>query len=256
MSQGRPEPYDALLRHPVLAPEEVRALAVLACQGDLAAAHRLLLHHQKFARLLAVRYAGRRLSPEDAIQAANLGLLYALRRFEPERGVPFHNYAAAWIRSFAQRARNGDYLIPVSDHLCHGPRRVLPPLVLSLDSCNDGHGRNSRDQRNLRETLPDPRAEEHALREEDRAHADQLLHRAFPGRDRRRLVLELRFGLRDGVEWTLEEVGHRLGVSRERARQIEQQALGYLVRRGKTVPRNRPGRKPKTRPPKNKRTLT
>ncbi len=84
---------------PIVSAEEERALAIAYRNGDVEAGKKLVTGHLRFAVNMASRFSRQRLQLEDLIQAANIGLIRALKRFDPDRGVKFISYAAWWIRA-------------------------------------------------------------------------------------------------------------------------------------------------------------
>jgi RNA polymerase primary sigma factor len=210
---------------------------------------------------IAKRYRHSSLSFLDLAQEGNLGLLRAIDKFQYRRGFKFSTYATFWIRQAITRAiadsgrtvRLPAHVVEVLNRVA-AARRVLvgsfgrePTLaelavrtripedrimhalrsdtaLLSLDAgmADDGGA--------LGEVLADASAgspEQHLLRSD----ADRWLRRSLSSlTDREREVLELRFGLRDAHGRTLQEIADRLGVTRERVRQIEQRALVRLRR--------------------------
>lgn len=219
-------------RHETLPVALVHALIARAQGGDQAALARVVETHQRFVFRLATRMHGR-LPLEDAVQEGNLGLLRAVARFDPTRGAPFTSYAAIWVRS-----KITFYVIRVPENACHGPERVQPPLVVSLDGT--GATTRLRDQKTLAETIQDPAAKDRA---ETVVACQEAVERLSGLEKRRRFALRSHFGLDDeGREWSLERIGSRLGVSRERARQLVESALVDARTKRKRKGRNAPCR--------------
>lgn len=197
---------------------------------------------------------------EDLIQEGNASLLRAVERFNPDEGVRFSSYASWWIQQGILKAlsfQSRTVRLPV--YLAQAVHRVRDaqascPEALSLDDLAQRTALSSehveralRADRNcvslqrpaigaedeegtLSDRLPDPRLApepDAASPAELRLELESLLD-ALP--EREALVLRLRFGLEDGRPWTLEEVRQRLGISRERVRQLQAQSLGRLTR--------------------------
>jgi len=247
-------------RIPLLTREQELELAKRVAAGDTEAERRMVEANLRLVVMVARRYANRGLSLLDLIEEGNLGLLRAVRKFRWERGTRFSTYAVWWIRQAVVRAlANQARLIRLPVHvealyskyrrakerltreLDHPPTLAeiaadLKVPVAHLDGLEEvaatplsletpvGEGGGV-----LQDLVPDP----------DQAGADRvagLLRRRADLRElletlpaNERLVLVLRFGLEDDAPpMTLEAIGQRLGVTRERVRQIEGAALKKL----------------------------
>jgi RNA polymerase primary sigma factor len=195
---------------------------------------------------------------EDLIQEGNTALLRAVERYKREEGVRFANYAGWWIQQGILKAlsfQSRTVRLPV--YLAQALRRVREtqfeePEALSADTISERTGLPlSRVERALKadrqclslnrtatteeegclaNILPDPRKPslpDQPSCKDLRVALEQQLS-TIPAREA--LVLRLRFGLEDGRYWTLEEVRQRLGISRERVRQLQAQSLSRLTR--------------------------
>lgn len=255
------EPDPASGTHPTR--REQTMLARQARQGDAPSRDAMILRNQRLVQAIAQQYAGRGLDLEDLVQEGMVGLIRAVDKFDPERGVAFSTYATWWIRQSIQRAiDNTARLIRIPAHL--GPtvaaiRRAASELSggtagladpgaiasatgIDLDACAallrataataSVHAPVRADGNTLLEDFladpasPDPEAE--AAREEVRERVHRLMD-LLPARER--AVIRARFGF-DGPPETLEQIAQRYRLSGERIRQIQAKALARLRRAG------------------------
>ena len=248
---------------PISGPEEERALARRARAGDQEARERLVTANLRFVISYVKKYQGRGLGLAELVSAGNEGLLKAVQKFDPDKGVRFTSYAFWWVRVTVQRAlpkqthsvgtflsQNPDLArlarlnqaltqqlgrTPTDQELARemgesvrtirGLRHVAAiqlSLVAPLDS-------GDRDSASLGEQLAGPESSE--IEEEMEAVARRdYLESMFESNltERERKILYLYYGLEDGNERTLEEIGSLLDLSGERIRQIRNQALEKL----------------------------
>ncbi len=240
---------------------ELTRLRALGDSGWRTVRNRLVLHHQRLVIGWALRFRHTPVPLLDLIQEGNIGLMRAAEDFDVERGVRFSTYATWWIRRNILSAVEGQgRSVHVSSYAralerrvrrlehergqrCAAPLaaeetaralRVSPALVdslrglaegsLSCDSVAEGRGVP------LAETLADPSAVS-----PDAGVAECWMRRAFASGlsgidERARRVLALRWGLGGTIPLTLEQTGRRLGITGERARQIEKAARARLRR--------------------------
>lgn len=208
---------------PLLSREEEAELARRIREGDEEAVSRLVEANLRFVVSVAKRYQNRGLPLSDLVNEGNLGLLRAARRFDERRGVRFISYAVFWVRQAILQALGdaGYGAGPDDEPIRHVSLEA--PIWASQET-----------------SLGDVVADESAGDPDERMEADELRHAldssltCLP--EREQLILRLYFGLDDGEPRTLSEIGDRLRISRERARQLKERALARLrihARRGR-----------------------
>lgn len=241
-----------LTRAPLLSPEEEGRIAREIDEArrlghDEAltrAAGRLALHNTRLAVSIAKRYVNRGLPLADLVQEAMLGLLKAAKRFEPRRGTRFSTAATWWIRQavvLALQERGRLVRVPGRALLTLGRvRKVRSALEQelgrepSVEEIAAASGIGERKAKLLVQHLGAPRSIDAALAEglgaEEAVEGfpDDLRAAMEPLSEREREILSGRFGLSTREPDTLEDIGRRLGVTRERVRQIERRALDKL----------------------------
>ena len=251
-------------RFPLLTPEEERTLAMACKQGDEDAIRQMVSSNLRLVVSVAKEYAGRGVPLLDLIQEGSIGLLVAAKKFDYTLENRFSTYATKWIRQGVTRClMNHAQLIRVPVHTAERMRKVMlskaallqetgrePTLEEIADHCGipadkvsqllqmnpetcslDAPAGEAEDATLgvLLEDVFSPQPQEELVREELRRTMDELLSMLT---ERQRMVLRLHFGMEDGICYSLEQISIRFGVSKERVRQIERQAMDRLQKLG------------------------
>lgn len=252
---------------PRLTAEEERQLAKRCAAGDEEAIRQLVKANLRLVVHIAKEYAGRGVSLLDLIQEGSIGLLAAARKYDYSLDYRFSTYATKWIRQGVTRCLlNNSGIIRVPLHTAEKIRKIeavrtslyqefneepsisqiaqrvdmseakveellhLNPEISSLDIPSGEGDRNS--VMDLVEDMDSVGPQEALVRQE----LDEMIRKMLSSLNpRQQEILKLHFGLEDGRIYSLEEIGKKLGISKERARQIERQTLEKLQELGTSL---------------------
>lgn len=252
--------------YPQLSPEQERILARRCAEGDEDAIRQMVSCNLRLVVSVAREYAGRGAPLLDLIQEGSIGLLAAAKKFDYTLDFRFSTYATKWIRQGVSRyLMNHADMIRVPVHTAEQIRKMkaarsrllvengseptpeqigkacgmsedkvrklimLDPEICSLDAYT---GDEDSTLGKLIEDIHASQPYDELVRDELNHTMEQLLEALD---DRQKQILRLRFGMHDGVCYSLEQVGKFLGISKERTRQIEHQAMDKLRKLGAEI---------------------
>lgn len=249
---------------PLLSKEQEHALAKLVIEkNDPRARDRLVRSNLRLVVNIAKKYVGRGLSLGDLIEEGNLGLIKAVDYFDPDRGIRFSTYSAWWIKQSIKHAllesvqpiHIPTYMVALINQWRHisaelenrlgrgatveemadvmqfplRKAKMIHEVINALSSVKDtSEGDDVEEGEGFEETLGNRRSplpEDGIVAEEEKAKAVQLLAKMHP---REANILKLHYGLGGNKPLTLKEIGKKLGLTRERIRQIQHEALTKL----------------------------
>jgi len=258
-------PLETYLREinetPLLTPEEEKELARRIAQGDSEARDRMIRANLRLVVNIARNYTGKGLSLQDLIEEGNLGLLRAVEGFDPNMNTRFSTYASYWIKQSIKRAlvncgktiRIPAYMVellnkwrrmahqlqdelgrtPTQEEIARAlnlPKKKLNIIKKAIRIYNSLPQTEQLESNwTLGEMVTDERTKTPDLELVEHDDLTQVMRLLEKMDEREATILRMRFGLDNEEPKTLKEIGERLGLTRERVRQIETEALNKLA---------------------------
>jgi RNA polymerase primary sigma factor len=247
-------------RTKLLTADEERELAFYVRRGDSEARKRMIESNLRLVVKIAKRYGGQGLPLVDLIEEGNIGLIKAVEKFDPGKNCRFSTYATLWIRQSIERGLvNQTRTVKIPAHVASDMKRIVRVTRAlnqalgrepTVEEVAEEMGVSMEYVQRLVTAVQRVISIEAPLDDEDAYHLTDLLKEEVRPEPlsvieslelfklisswmdllsyQEKLVIDLRFGLRDGEPRTLESIGEQFGVTRERIRQVEVKALQRL----------------------------
>jgi RNA polymerase primary sigma factor len=246
---------------PLLSPEQELYLAKRVADGDISAKNKLIESNLRLVASIARKYIGKSsLSFLDLVQEGNLGLSKAVDKYDYSKGFKFSTYATYWIKQAISRAiadqsrtiRTPVHVVEALSKISKARTELMQSLKREPSDAEIGNatGLTAEKVRMYLEASKTPLSLDKPMTDDDETYMSDIIPDEGQDNpeevvrnmavkdaisevlgtlsDRERLVIKMRFGLEDGIGHTLEDIGKALGVTRERARQIEDIAMRKL----------------------------
>lgn len=249
-----------LTRAPLLTAAEEQRLAYRVREGDMGAKMKMVESNMRLVVSIAKSYLSSGIPMEDLIQEGSIGLMTASERFDPDRGYRFSTYATQWIRQAIGRAvDNKAKAIRLPAHVSESLRKVEKAKVElrrqmgeepTSEQIASAAGISMKKMNNLVHTTQDPVSLDMPVGDEENTPLGNLLFdKSSPDPqetlisaemrseiedildsldEREQIIMRSRFGFEDSDRHVLQQIGEQLGISRERVRQLEAQAIRKL----------------------------
>ena len=253
--------YNKNIDHPILTANEEKILAARALLGDKDATDELILKNRKFVRSVAGQYINTGVDIDDLEQEGILGLITAIKKFDPSKKYKFITYASYWIRQAILKAL-GDYMRTIrmpSNQIAKNSRinKTIEKLSITLErgptqdeveEClgedigpdymdkikgrliylDAGMGFSDDDSRHFSDVAIDPEQENTDGFPSSILFQEELDYLTKDFTEREKDIIYMYHGVGTGVRFTLEQLGNMYGICRERVRQIKNSALDKL----------------------------
>jgi len=249
-----------LTRTPLLTATEEARLAVRVRDGDIPAKMKMIEANMRLVVSIAKTYLSSGIPLEDLIQEGSIGLMTAAERFDPSRGYRFSTYATQWVRQAIGRAvDNKSKSIRLPAHISESLRKVEKARVElrrqfgsepNVDQVALAAGISIKKMNSLLQTTQEPISLDMPVGDEENTPLGNLLfdkqspdpqdaliatemrneieHILDSLDEREQMIMRCRFGFEDDDRRVLQQIGEKLGISRERVRQLEAQAIRKL----------------------------
>jgi RNA polymerase primary sigma factor len=266
VSDSISDPIDLYLKEissiSILTPDQEKELAQKIANGDTEARKKMIVSNLRLVVSIAKRYIGRNLPLLDLIEEGNLGLIRAVDKFDYKMGTKFSTYASCWIkqsisRAIADQGRTIRLPVHITDQISRwlrvsrelsqqlGRRPTISEIAEAMEISEEKVKFITRlaqqpasletpvfdlEQGQLSDLLADDNIVSPMDSLDENLQREEIMEILTHLKDREREVIVLRFGLQDGTSQTLEEIGAKFNLTRERVRQIEAEAITKLRR--------------------------